>query len=296
MWGHAKYRDRTLYYESSTNWMRAGAGDIERFEASFSNVAFAPHRHDTYTIGVTLQGVQSFDYRGAARSSLPGNLVILHPDEVHDGRAGTDERFRYRTICIEPASLQDVLQGTPLPFIEGGVSSDPRLLRAVLPLLEDFSRALDPLDYQDALYDLAMILSAICGVRSSNRASSCRANYQAAELARQLIHERLDDGVTLDELETATGHNRWELSRDFRSLYGTSPHRYLTLRRLDRARAMIREGHSLADSACASGFADQSHFTRHFKKTWGLTPIKWAETLKDVAVDGEVSTARTNVL
>ena len=56
---------------------------------------------------------------------------------------------------------------------------------------------------------------------------------------------------------------------------GTSPYRYLVMRRLDRARSAITSGHSLAEAAFASGFADQSHMTRQFKQAFGLTPGHW---------------------
>ncbi len=257
------------------SWVHNACGDIHRIEAWFAGVAFAPHRHDTYTIGITLEGVQSFDYRGATRHSLPGGLVILHPDEVHDGRAGTDAGFRYRTIYIEPSMIQSALGGKRLPFIDSGVSSDQRLLRAVTPLLEEYDQPLDPLEYQDAVYDLATVLDEISGLSKPARTR----NYKAAERARQYIHEHLAEGISLADLEHISGHDRWQLSRDFRDLFGTSPYHYLIMRRLDVARAMILAGHTLADAAAACEFADQSHFTRHFKKAYGITPKRWTTAL-----------------
>src|SRR5262245_60351044 len=63
---------------------------LERIEARFAGEGYALHRHDTYAIGLTLHGVQSFWYRGERRFSLPGNVIVLHPDELHDGGAGTE--------------------------------------------------------------------------------------------------------------------------------------------------------------------------------------------------------------
>src|SRR5260370_6544211 len=70
-----------------------GGGGIERPEARFLGRAFAPHRHDTYAIGITLWGVQTFSYRGMLRRCLPGQCHVLHPDELHDGAAGSDAGF-----------------------------------------------------------------------------------------------------------------------------------------------------------------------------------------------------------
>lgn len=280
---------------ANTNWVYHADGPVNRIEASFSSAAFSPHRHDTYTIGMTLQGVQSFDYRGTTRNAMPGNLVILHPDEVHDGRAGTEDGFRYRTLYIEPAAIQRALGGRPLPFIEGGISSDPRLAKAIWPILDDLTHVFEDLEWHDAIFDLAMALGKASSASCGKPARPC-ANHAATEMARQLIHDNLDEGITLDELEHATGHDRWELSRDFRTLFGTSPHRYLTLRRLDRARTMMLSGNSIADTAAACAFADQSHFTRHFKKTWGMTPKKWAAAFSSADFPDKTTQRRTNVL
>ncbi|MGO8462870.1 AraC family ligand binding domain-containing protein, partial [Rhizobium ruizarguesonis] len=66
---------------------------IELIAAQFSGNAFKPPRHDTYALGVTLKGVQNFRYRGERRFSLPGPVIVLHPDEEYDGGAGTEERL-----------------------------------------------------------------------------------------------------------------------------------------------------------------------------------------------------------
>lgn len=253
------------------NWLVEAPGDIDRIEACLTGVAFAPHRHDTYTIGVTLSGIQSFTYRGAERSSYPGQMVILHPDEQHDGRAGDGGALRYRAAYIAPGDIQGVLNGQALPFVEDGVSIDARLHRAAAALLGDYERPLSKLEYQDALYDLAFALQAAAGAAVAIK----RANREAAAGARDYIEANLSRGFSLEELERATGHCRWQLSRDFRAMFGTSPYRYLTLRRLDIARRMMRDGGAIAQIAHDCGFSDQSHFGRVFKQAYGLPPKAW---------------------
>jgi AraC-like DNA-binding protein len=247
------------------------AGSVDRIEARFTGTAFAPHRHDTYAIGITLGGVQVFDYRGATRRSLPGQILVLHPDERHDGRAGTAEPFRYRTIYVEPAMLQRTLGGRPLPFIEGGVSTNVALRRAVVPLLEDLDRPLDELEYHDGLGALADALAAAAG----EPPPLATARYDATRRARAYLDAHWDRSVALAELEAVADQDRWQLSRDFRAVFGTSPYRYLILRRLDRGRSMLLAGRAIADVALTCAFADQSHFTRQFKRAFGVTPRAW---------------------
>jgi AraC-like DNA-binding protein len=260
--------------DTNTDWIhRAPQDGIERIEAFFHAHAYDMHRHDTYAIGRTLSGVQSFHYRRGFVHSQPGRTIVIHPDEPHDGEAGTEQGFRYRMVYVEPALFQQALGGRP--FIEGGISDDPRLYAATDVLLRGMDCPLDPLERDDAILDLALALDAIAGDRRLQQT----ADYRAAQLAREYLHDALDHAVTLDALAAATSRDRWSLSRDFRAFFGTSPHRYLTMRRLDRVRQLIVQGRPLADAAAAAGFADQSHMTRHFVKTYGLPPSRWLKTL-----------------
>ncbi|VVE38649.1 AraC family transcriptional regulator [Pandoraea cepalis] len=260
---------------SHPDWVRRAepTDGVERIEARFHGNAYAMHRHDTYAIGRTLAGVQRFNYRRDQRNSLPGNTMVLHPDEAHDGQAGTDEGFHYRMIYVEPAFFQAVLGGRALPFIEGGVTTDPRLAAATTTLLQHVGATLEPLEQSDALAELAHALSAVARMP----AQRVKGDFLAARRARDYLHTNCLRVVTLDELEVATGRDRWSLSHDFRAFYGTSPYRYLTMRRLDMVRRLLLAGTSLAHAAVAAGFADQSHMTRHFAKTFGLTPGRWLQ-------------------
>ena len=69
------------------------------------------------------------------------------------------------------------------------------------------------------------------------------------------------------------------MSRDFRHLHGTSPYRYLTMRRLDAVRDRSQRGESFVQAALACGFNDQSHMTRHFRATYGLSPARWKRSV-----------------
>ncbi|SFP14908.1 AraC-type DNA-binding protein [Variovorax sp. OK605] len=256
-----------------SDWLLRGAGNggLERIEAFFQGDAYALHRHDTYAIGCTMAGVQSFTYRASLRHSLAGNTVVLHPDEVHDGHAGTDEGFRYRMLYVEPARLQQALGGVALPFVTGGVSTDARLAHAARALLDHLDSPLEALEEDDAVLSLALALQAAAG----SPARKVAGDFRAARIAREFIHDEPDRVVTLDALAAAAGRDRWSLSRDFRAFFGTSPYRYVTLRRLDRARGHMLAGRPLADCAALAGFADQSHMTRQFAEAFGVTPARW---------------------
>src|ERR1700737_1637113 len=93
------------------DWLRARGpiGGIELLRAWFGGRAYAKHRHATYAIGVTEVGVQTFDYRGKVETSLPGQVVVLHPDAAHDGRAGADGGVGYRQVYVDPSCIADAV-------------------------------------------------------------------------------------------------------------------------------------------------------------------------------------------
>ena len=263
------------YCLNNKDWIiRAPISNLrsERIEAFFANHAYKPHRHDTYAIGRTLSGVQSFHYRGNLQHSLPGMTMVLHPDEKHDGESGTLSGFRYRMIYIEPAMIQKVLGGKPLPFIHHGLSHDPRLFKATNSFLQHLDNRIDIMEEEDALYDLATILCEISNGTSPNN-SSC--DYRSAEKAKEFILAYLDKNISLEDLEKNIGRDRWSLSRDFRLFFGTSPHRYMIMRRLETVKICLMQGESLVNASIIAGFFDQSHMTRHFIQAFGLTPSYW---------------------
>ncbi len=124
---------------------------VQRIEAYFGGHGYEPHRHDTYAIGRTLAGVQSFRYRRAIRHSLPGGTLVLHPDELHDGMAGTEAGFHYRMLYIDPLLIQQVLAGKPLPFIAGGLSDDIRLRRTTESFMQAMDYSFESLEEDDAI-------------------------------------------------------------------------------------------------------------------------------------------------
>src|SRR5690349_20385056 len=97
---------------SCGDWLRSqGPIDgLELLQARFSRRGFAPHRHDTYGIAVTDLGVQTFEYRGSLEHGLPGQVTVLHPDEQHDGRPGTEGGFGYHIVYVAPAQISAALE------------------------------------------------------------------------------------------------------------------------------------------------------------------------------------------
>jgi hypothetical protein len=232
----------------------SGAPGVERAEVFLSSLAFEPHRHDTYALGITTAGVQTFRYRGSRHVCLPGQLHILYPDETHDGAAATGDGFSYRILYLAPALIHEALGGDALPFVADPVQSPTPATRVVASLLQDFDEPLGDLARVEIAVAVADVLRALA-VRPEGRRSPI--DNRAVELVRDYLTAHAGEQTPAETLEQI----------------------YRTLRRLEQARRAIEKGVPLARAAFDAGFADQSHLTRQFKRAYGLTPGRWATAL-----------------
>lgn len=252
---------------------------LQRLAARFGGHAYDLHRHETYGVGLTLHGVQAFHYRGARTASRTGQVMVLHPDEPHDGHAGIADGFTYRMLYVDPAAISKALGDAPPPFVPDAVAQDPALAAVLREAFADFPRPLEPLAVDAVVGRLADGLAARAD--SGRRPPSEATAYRAAALravgrVRDFLAAEAPRTIASEELERLSGLDRFALARHFRAAFGTSPHRFQIGQRLVRARTMIAGGVSLSEAAAATGFADQSHLTRHFSARFGLTPGRWA--------------------
>jgi AraC-like DNA-binding protein len=219
------------------------------------------------------------------RAWFAGRAYRLHPDEPHDGRAGSAAGFGYRIAYVAPSLVADAaraLCGTavPLPFVGAVVSSNALLAEALAGAFLDFPASLEPLAVDALIEGMTRgLVLADMALRRNRRRRAC--DIVAIERTRRYLDAATTRIVTSDELETISGHRRFSLARQFREIYGTSPYRYLLMRRLDRVRREIRAGKPLAAIALDAGFADQSHMTRMFRATYGLSPAQFRAVSRD---------------
>lgn len=257
-------------------WSTAAESGVEFFAAHLHETAYRKHRHDTYAICLTTGGIQAFDYRGAAEMSTPGQVVVLHPDELHDGHAATDAGFSYRMLYVEPAAIFEaarVLCGRAcaLPFVRTAVATNAQLSATITSA---FEIAREPLALDGVVLRLAEgLVEADPTCKGVTRPR--HVDVAAVERARQYLDAEKTRVVRSAELEAVTGLTRYDLARQFRAMCGTSPYRYLLMRRLSAAREQVARRRPLVEVAYAAGFADQAHFTRIFTAAIGLTPAQY---------------------
>jgi AraC-like DNA-binding protein len=206
--------------------------------------------------------------------------MVLHPDEPHDGHAAAPEGFSYRMLYVDPTLIRQALDpdfesASDLPFVPEVVSRDALLAAVVDEAFAGFPAPFDPLAADAVLAGLADALAR----RGRKHRRKGRPSRGAVARARDLLDAEFARPIESADLECATGLDRFSLARAFRAAFGTAPHRYLVARRVAAARRLIAKGETLAETADACGFADQSHLNRHFKACIGVTPGRYARLI-----------------
>jgi AraC-like DNA-binding protein len=250
---------------------------FEMLQGSYVRQRFAPHLHDTYSVGVIDRGAARLRYRGADVTFVPGDVIALEPNEVHTGEPVDAQGWSYRMLYL-PTELVSGLgnDDTGAPRFAQSRYPDAELanqLRALHHLLE---REPDILRQGSAL---ASTLHALCERHADPSAShSTRASSAALGRVRAYLEAHYARVVTLAELASLAGLSSFHLIRQFRLAFGLPPYMYLELIRINRAKEMLQQGARISDVAYATGFSDQSHMTRRFKRVFGVPPGQYAKS------------------
>jgi len=263
---------------AKARFFRVPEGDTEVLEARFRDHTFSPHIHDRYVFGIVTGGVEGFSYRGATHYSQAGHVAILEPDELHDGFAAVEEGWAYRMAYLEPELMVRAAKAaygegwSGLPGFAEAVVHDPALAAACVSLFDALNES-DPLARES---ELLTVLTAAVTRHSHRQPLQSTLLRQSDDQRLRNVRDRLlaepEALVTLDELAGLADLSPYHLLRTFRAAYGQTPHAFQTQARLKKAEQALRRGQSIADVALASGFADQAHLTRTFKRYRGVTP------------------------
>ena len=267
-------------------WQPPGMANIELLHAAYVEQTFPRHAHEGFAVGVIEQGALGFYYRGENVVADPGTINLANPGEVHTGQAAAESGWTYRMFYMPAEQLQAAAADmsphpTEFPFFKKGVIHDRPLARKIhalhaaleagdLSSLERESRFLDMLTSLIARHaDAPPTTSAPAkAAREINRAC----DYIAACYA---------EDISLDKIAAIACLSPFHFAREFKKTLGLPPHTYLIQTRVRKAREMISAGKPIAQTAIDTGFTDQSHLTRHFKRITGVTPGQYSKIVQD---------------
>ena len=269
-------------------WLRGGLL-LEKYRYAPGPAEELPkHSHGEYQICLSLDFPGVYGYRGTSHAVPVGSLSVVHPGEVHSARDPEERRSpsSFRMMYAEPDLLARAAtevagrRAGPPPFFRDTVIMDRPLALDFLRLHVALEGAAPRLE-QDTrlLFVLTRLVGRHAGVSLSPPPGR---EHRAVRLAREYLEDNLGRGVSLEELARLANLSPFHLARVFRDEVGLPPHAYQAQARVDRARSLLLRGWPAARVARETGFADQSHLSRRFKRLVGVTPGRYVKKSKNV--------------
>jgi AraC-like DNA-binding protein len=231
-------------------WRPGVPGLTEVLHASFTDHVYPAHTHDAWTLLLVDVGAVRYDLDRHPHGATRTAVTLLPPGVPHDGRSQFPGGFRKRVLYLQPATLGSDRVGTA---VDRPAFADPVLRDRISALHAALAPHAETLEAESRL---AFVL----------------------ERLRELLDSRLVAGLSLESAATDLGVHPTQLVRAFTRRHGLPPHRYLTGRRVDRARRLLLDGMPPAEVATAVGFYDQAHLTRHFRRMLATTPAAYARS------------------
>lgn len=215
-----------------------------------------------YVFGVVAGGLMRAARGGRRYTVRPGQLVAWDASDAHSGESA--EPWSARLMIVE--ADDDLLGNVAFP---APVLSDPALAAEfvrVHRLLEGATTRLE----RDG--ELTALLQAVVDRHATTRPAPTSGGDAEFRRARDYLAENAERSVSLAELAAVAGTGKFRLVKLFRERTGLPPHALQIAHRVRRARALLEAGHPAAEAAARTGFADQSHLHRHFRRSLGFTP------------------------
>ena len=244
---------------------------IEVVDAQYKRQVFSKHVHEGYTIGVIEKGAQRFFRSGSNHIAGENSIILVNADDVHTGESATEGGWSYKAIYPTPEHFalisEDLVGGRSLiPYFKDSVINDNKIANQLRLICQQIEDGASTLLIETLIYSTLLSLAAKHG-RSLELPKNIGTNRSKLELAKSFIEEYPEVDISLDSLANIAGCSKFHFIRQFGKIFGISPHAYQVQARLIKAKMLLKAGTSIANTASDCGFHDQSHFTRHFKKS-----------------------------
>ncbi len=237
------------------------------------NREFSCHHHDSYSVGITHGGLFLSCYSNNTYAVYSGGTRILNPMEAHGGssREWSLTNF-YPTVSLMRSIYAEIFHTPKTPLFENHVIEDNRLYTLLGRFFSCIYRGAGEMETESAMIEALSWLI----LHYTHRTKNPEEHHDTNAIGRtvELIHDTIPEQPSLTLLAEEAGMSKYHYLRTFKRYTGLTPHQYSLSVRIQKATERIISGESIVQASTESGFSDESHFTRHFKRIYGYTRYK----------------------
>jgi AraC-like DNA-binding protein len=263
---------------STQYWWDRHLSGLSLLRADFTTHEYPLHTHEALVVAVTEQGGSIIRSRGQVEEAHVATLFVFNPAEPHAGWMGWSDRWRYRSLYLTRAALDQVAAGLGVervPYFTRNLFKDADLIEGFLAM----HRAIE--QGRDMFRERELLIGTFGRLFQRHGSGNCRIESPPRDkvILEGIIDRMRSDcaqELRLEELATSEGLTTFQLIGLFKRATGLTPHAYLTQVRLNMACRHLRHARPIAEVASDVGFYDQSALTKHFKRCYGITPMQFA--------------------
>lgn len=263
---------------SHTFWSDAGVPLVEMRCTTRSTESYKPHSHKEFCVGAVTEGTVVLTVQGQSCVVSPGCLLLIPPGSVHSCNP-QQGRARSYLMAYFPVpwcrSLQNTLFGGQREFVP-----PQRFLLECDELYRSFVE-LARLLPGDALTleksgNVTQFVGDLFARTCDREVPAPRAERDGlVQEVKEYLEQRADLNITLTELSATFRCNPYHLLRSFKKAVGLPPHAFMLNARIEKAKLLLLDGVPPAAVAAETGFADQSHFHKTFRRILAATPRQY---------------------
>jgi AraC-like DNA-binding protein len=234
------------------------------------------HWHDELHFCAYTSGTGYLGYGGNSYLISESDFVITPPGEVHENWVVSAEGVSFCGGYVDAeafghAAQQITGQSLQVTAFRGPIVRDQVARQRFLAMYMMSERGDSGLEQEEAFLEFlhALFVRRLAGCGPAAREGD---EHAAVKRAQEYIDANFAASISLTQLGQLTNLSPYHLHRMFRQEIGMPPHAYQTQLRINRAKQLLRQRQPLSSIAADTGFADQSHLTRHFHRLVGLPP------------------------
>ncbi|WDP83800.1 MAG: helix-turn-helix transcriptional regulator [Desulfobacter sp.] len=229
------------------------------------------HSHDTLSFGFVEKGSSKIICQPLEFNIMENQVILIPPGTIHLCQPKNADQFIFKMLYISPEWLQTTFN-LDMNSIKAGTASLTPEMRDEKNLFFDlFEKSKDRmLEETHAIFFLAQILFSVFGLTPGPEPNS--PEQKDLDPVKAFLDNHFTRDIQLEDLETLTGMNKFSILRRFKKRWHLPPHAYVINKRILLAKTMLKQSHTVADTAAACGFFDQSHFVKTFKNVVGIRP------------------------